>query len=151
MIEFQHFYSKYGQALLYEEASENYNEKAKELLELGLANFRLRAGSFEGEEHTKYSYVRVKKGNTAKGVFLAPSVTITDMKATGLWSQIEGLIKQLEKEKFGDKASIKQSIAPMTGEYNNGRSRHTPKSTLEEAVCCAITTVSIFKPCISFR
>ena len=151
MREFQHFYSKYGQALLYEEPSENYNEKAKELLELGLENFRLKAGHFEGEEQTEYTYTKIKKGSPDKGVFLSPSVTITDIKAPGLWTQIEGLIKQLDNSKLDDKASIKQSIAPMTGEYNNGRSRHTPKSTLEEAVCCAITTTSIYKPCISFR
>lgn len=151
MKEFPHFYSRYGQALLYEELSEEYNKKAKELLELGLEHFRLKAGAFEGEEQTVYSYIRMKKGNPQKGIFLSPSVTISDMKATGLWSQIEKLVKQLEKSQFSDSASIKQSIAPITGEYNNGRSRHTPKSTLEEAVCCAITTTSTFKPCIAFR
>lgn len=151
MMEFSHFYSRYGQALLYEEPSENYNEKAKELLELGLEHFRLKAGNFEGEERTTYSYARIKKGNPSKGVFLAPSITITDLKASGLWKKSEELIKMVEKFKFEDTTSIKQSIAPMTGEYNNGRSRHTPKSTLEEAVCNAITTTSIYKPCISFR
>jgi CRISPR-associated protein Cas8c/Csp2 len=151
MKEFSHFYSRYGQALLYEEISENYIDKAKELLELGLERFRLKAGAFEGEEQTTYSYARIKKGNPNKGIFLAPSVTITDIKATGLWSQVQGLMKQLENSQLSDNASVKQSIAPMTGEYNNGRSRHTPKSTLEEAVCCAIATTSTIKPCISFR
>lgn len=151
MIEFPHFYSKYGQALLYEELSDNYNQKAKELLELGLEKFRLKAGHFEGEAQTTYSYARIKKGNTPNGIFLSPSVIISDLKATGLWTQIEELIKKLEISKLEDNASIKQSFAPTTGEYNNGRSRHTPKSTLEEAVCCAITTLSIYKPSISFR
>lgn len=151
MKEFSHFYSRYGQALLYEEHADNYNLRAKDLLELGLENFRLKTGSFEGKEQTAYTYAKIKKGDTKNGVYLAPSVVISDLKATGLWTQIEGLIKSLQNLKLEDKASIKQSFAPMTGEYNNGRSRHTPKSTLEEAVCCAITTTSIYKPCISFR
>jgi CRISPR-associated protein Cas8c/Csp2 len=151
MKEFSHFYSKYGQALLYEESSDDYNLKAKELLELGLEKFRLKARHFEGEAQTSYNYARIKKGDTSNGVFLSPSVIISDLKATGLWVQIEGLIDKLETSKLEDATSIKQSFAPMTGEYNNGRSRHTPKSTLEEAVCCAITTLSIYKPSISFQ
>ena len=98
-----------------------------------------------------YSYSRIKKGNTNKGIFLSPSVIISDLKATGLWGQVEGLIQKIATADLGTKASIKQSFAPMTGEYNNGKSRHTPKSTLEEAICCAITTTTVNKPTISFR
>lgn len=151
MKEFQHFYSRFGQALLYEEPSNNYNDKAKELLELGLEKFRLKAGNFEGVPQTSYKYEKIKKGNPGNGIFLSPSVIISDLKATGLWTQVETLITKLTTSNLEDKASIKQSFAPMTGEYNNGKSRHTPNSTLEEAVCCAITTLSLYKPSISFQ
>ena len=43
---FSHFYSRYGQAILYEGIDEDLNHRAKDLLSLGLENFRLRAGVF---------------------------------------------------------------------------------------------------------
>lgn len=151
MKDFNHFYSKYGQALLSLENADNLNAGAKHLLEVGLNHFRLKAGLYEGQENAIYSYSKIKKGDTTKGIFLAPSVTVSDMKATGLWSQIEQLIKKLDTASLEDRESIKQSFAPMVGEYNNGRSRHTPTSNLKEAVCCAITTLTPYKPSISFR
>lgn len=148
-----HFYSRYGKAMLYTESDELSKDRAVELLEHGLGHFRLVAGFFEGQKKASYTYQSKAKGNPKKGIFLASSTISTDKGAHHLWNKAQQLLKKLRKEKtkLDSKETLSQAIAPSSGEYNNGRSRHAPTVTLGEAVFCAITTLTPYKPSISFR
>ena len=149
MIEFQHFYSRYGQAILYNSDTECLNVIIKELLQSGLNKFRLVASDIGKEGKTKYIYKNLKDNETKKGEFLSPHISTNNKSAKALYDYTSDLITNIDKIDLLSSEQIRQRIAPLVGEYNNGKSRHVPKSSLEEAICCLITTLSPYKPCIS--
>ncbi len=149
MTEFSHFYSRYGQAILYDSDTEDLKNVIKELLQSGLDNFRLVASDIEKEGKTKYHYKNLENNSTAKGEFLAPHITTNNKSAKALYTYTNDLITNISELELSSSEQIRQRIAPSVGEYNNGRGRHVPKSTLEEAICCLLTTLSLYKPCIS--
>ena len=98
---------------------------------------------------TKYYYKNLKNNSTSKGEFLAPHISTNNKSAKALYSYTDNLINNISNLDLSSSEQIRQRIAPSVGEYNNGKGRHVPKSTLEEAVCCLLTTLSLYKPCIS--
>ena len=149
MIELSHFYSKYGQAILQEAGTENIKTTIKVLLQNGLDNFRLVAKDIGKEGKTKYNYKNLENNNTKKGEFLAPHISTNNKSAKALYAYTNDLISNIDKLDLSSSEEIRQRIAPSVGEYNNGKGRHVPKSTLEEAICCLLTTLTLYKPCIS--
>lgn len=158
MNTFSHFYPRYGLALALRYAnaadiSDLDSRALVELLEDGLNHYRLKAqGVWLGQDSVTYTYARILEGNTASGVYLSPSVIVQYKSAKSLWTMIESFQEKLSNnylKKVGQaKESAKQTYAPTSGEYNNGKaSRQTATISLFEAVCCAIVTTTPLKPC----
>jgi len=156
MKDFTHFYSRYGLALALVEKGNSSIENLtvadfSALLEEGLFCFRVKANDgWQGKEKVNFQYARLREGNPSVGIFLSPTIIISDELAEGLWGKIEEFKTKLSSTTavdFYKKESARQSFAPTAGEYNNGKpSRQTANISLIEAVCCAITTITTHKP-----
>lgn len=157
MIDFSHFYSRYGLALTLIEKGPDADpsrlspDDFSKLLEIGQLSFRVKpAEEWKGKEKVKYQTENLKRGDTESGIFLSPTIVSSDMTAQKLWENVEEFkAKLVNKESvyFNEKESVKQTFAPTAGEYNNGKSsRQTANITLMEAICCTITTISPDKP-----
>ncbi|MFM2268907.1 MAG: type CRISPR-associated protein Cas8c/Csp2 [Bacteroidota bacterium] len=150
---FPHFYARYGLAVALEYAEvstveEITLENFKDLLELGLMKFRVApVGSIDGNEIT-YDYVSKEKGDPSKGVFLNPTMIVSDMGAKNLWTKLQEFIEEITKShSLEGRTKAAQSFAPTAGEFNNGNaSKRSADISLVEALCCAITTSTSNKP-----
>ncbi len=151
MKEFQHFYSRYGQALLASNDIEGIKQEIKYLLVDALNHFRLAANFYEGVVTTPYSYKNIRDNKTQKGEFLASHILTNNKSAKGVYDYAQKIISLIDNNtlNLSKNESVKQRIAPSVGEYNNGKSRHTPKASMFEAICCLLTTLTRQKPCIS--
>lgn len=166
-MEFLHPYSQYGLALVMEEngletLDEVNHEHLRSELIKGLNQFRIKpAETFENVEQVKFNYMTYdfivsnkdfrSKGLPHKGIFLSPNITSSDFQAGKTFIGTETLIKKLNGEKDKNE-NLTMSVFPMSGKFNNGnKSQSTPKALLTEVVCTAITTSTLYKPCLAYR
>lgn len=145
-----HFYSKYGQAIIeLEKESIGLDDKSaiKYLLEKSISCFRLKPNFIASEKDVNYSYSDVKVGNSKNGIYLSPHIISTDKLSQQLWSKLQELKNNLDKNPLSKLDKVLQSLAPVSGEYNNGKlSKQNPKASFFEVLCCAITTTTTDKP-----
>ncbi len=157
-----HPYTRYSQALIMaENGLSSLNEISADHisseLQKGFSEFRLApSSSYEGKEKIHYVYIGEAKGNTEKGIFLAPNILTTDKLAKNIWNEGHNIMEKLAKEQLSKPNSVKMSIAPMSGEFlgfslNNSIGRGKPKSTLLEIGLNAVSTVTASKPCLQYR
>ncbi|MGI8638928.1 MAG: hypothetical protein ACR2MG_03140 [Pyrinomonadaceae bacterium] len=170
-----HPYSKYGLAvalfrlgrLIQSEEIENPTQKDLvkifiQEIENGLNNFRfetldnpetsdeLRFNPIPLEKLRKDKSLVRQKGLADIGKYLAPTIVTTEGDTLGTFENAEKLIESLRNEDSLAKSSIKlsRSFAPTTQKINQrgNSSQSEPTSTLIEAVCSVITTLTETKP-----
>lgn len=165
-----HPYIKYGLALtLLNNNKSEINEISHKMLENELINslnhFRLEPINYiEGNPTTQFSYISYNilihndkliqsAGLSQQGKYLAPNIISTDKDCKKTFLKIEEFINLLKKStNLGKSEVINMSIAPITSKINSGKnSQSAPSATLFEAICCAITNSTPFKPCILFK
>ena len=164
---FSHPLSKYGLALVLNEEELSIDHilditpqmLIKQLRE-GLNHFRIYTQSnLVVDEILVFDYMPMQfiidneqKGDTSKGIYLSPNIITTDFQASKCWVAILTLINELsalkdKRELITKRKDLTQSLAPISGKFNNGsNSQTTPKSSLLEVSCCAIATISPIKP-----
>lgn len=99
----------------------------------------------------KFGYCDEEKGKPDEGIYLAPSVLAKDKDATKVYAALKKLYEDLSDPRFSKKVDITRSIAPVSGEFASfGRTigRGKPKTSIEIAAWCLITTGTQFKPCL---
>lgn len=166
-MDFLHPYSRYGLALVMEENGletidkVNHKHLRNELMR-GLGQFRIKpAETFEGVEqiqfnHMTYDFITSNKmfqskGLPNKGIFLSPNITSSDFQAGKTWLGTNALIKKLNGKKDKNE-NLTMSLFPMSGKFNNGKkSQSTPKASLTEVACTAISTTTPYKPYLTYR
>lgn len=169
-----HPYSRYGLAiglyrldrLIQNEDIENPTEKDLievliQEIESGLSNFRFETfDNPETGEELRFVSIKLEKLRQDKsliqgklseiGKYLAPTILTTDGDAGSTFNKAEELISVLKEGEVLGKAGVKlvRSFAPTTAKINHrgNLSQSEPKSTLLEAVCAIITTVTEIKP-----
>jgi hypothetical protein len=169
-----HPYSRYGLAvalfrldrLIQNEDIENPTEKDLievliQEIESGLNNFRFETfDNPETAEELRFVSIKLEKlrqntsliqGELSKfGKYLTPSIITTDGDAESTFSKAEELINSLRRGENLGKSGVKlvRSFVPTTAKINQrgNLSQSEPKSTLFEAVCSVITTVTDKKP-----
>lgn len=166
-MEYLHPYSRYGLALVMEEnglenTSQVNHEHLRNELIRGLGHFRLKpAETFEGAEQVKFTYMTYdfinsnnifqNRGKTDEGIFLCPNITTSDKGAGQAWSGTTKLIDKLNG--IDDRnEDLTMSLFAASAKFNNGKkSQSTPKATLSEVACAAITNTTPYKPCLAYR
>jgi CRISPR-associated protein Cas8c/Csp2 len=157
-----HPYVRYAQALLMSENELSNSEQiTKEQIafeiENGLGTFRVQpAKTFDSKDTVEFVFVKSEKGDPSNGIFLAPNILSSDKLAKYIWSEGHNLIialKTTNPDRIGD---LKMSIAPTAGEYlsfslQDTVGRGKPKISIIEQGLCAVTTLTIFKPCLQYR
>ena len=166
-MKYSHPYSRYGLALVMvneglkdmESVSNRHLQKA--LIE-NLNHFRLKpAEIYEGVEKVKFDYVSKSfieknkeyqtKGNTDIGIFLAPNIITSDFQAGKAWQGVSALIKKLDQESTSSQ-NLTMSLSAISAKFNNGKkSQSTPKVSLQEVACAAITNTTPYKPCLTYK
>lgn len=156
MKEPKHYYPRFGVAITIVENSLTFS-KEKELsmehfkysLQNGLSQFRIKpTEGIDGKEKVRVTPIKQKKGDTKNFIYLASWVITNDQKAQGLYAACEDLQSKKENN-YEELVRLKLTYSPLSGEYNNGKSRHTAKATLYENLASAITTVSPNKPALT--
>lgn len=154
-----HPYIMYAKALLVEfyeldSVSDISSARLKEQIDLGLNHFRILPNElFENKANVKYQFSKIEKGNTEKGIFLAPNIITTDMLAKNTWKASSDILLKLDNTLFEKREKVTMSLSPLSGEFlsfsqKGGIGRGTPKSTLSEMALSVITTLTPFKPCM---
>lgn len=157
-----HPYIRYAQALIMiehelESSEEITSKHISAELEKGLSSFRITPStSFEEKEKVSYVYLREAKGHPKIGVFLSPSIISSERQAKNIWNEGNDIIQSLKTKKLDKIDIIKMSIAPTAGEFlsfslSNSIGRGKPKATLKEISLSAISSTTIFKPCLQYR
>ena len=170
LYDLPHPYARYGLAVALMRAKKDWefeNATEKDLpeilareIEAGLNRFRLATQDKpETAEVLRFVWVSLdhlrkdsklvqSAGLASQGKYLAPTILTTDGDARGTYDNAETLIKNLRKgEKLESGFVLSRSFAPTTAKINNGRSSQSPpKTTLFEASCAAIATVTEIKP-----
>lgn len=165
-MEYLHPYSRYGLALVMEENRLDNFEKVNHEhlhneLKRGLEKFRIQpAKVYEGVEQVEFNYMTYEyiiskmlqsKGLPDQGIFLSPNITSSDFQAGKTWTRVASLIKKLNGQREKTE-NLTMSVFPMSAKFNNGKkSQSTPKASLSEVACTAITTTTPYKPCLSYR
>jgi DNA-binding protein H-NS len=163
-----HPYSLYGLAVALLEArmtldelnETNVREYLAEAIETGLGNFRLTTE----DDPQKVEVLRFRAlpltelrqdkrliqsaGLASQGKYLAPSIVTTDGDAKGTFDNAAKMIEKLRANEALDSSfTLSRSFAPTTAKINNGKiSQSPPKSSLLEAACSVITTLTPRKP-----
>ncbi|KAA6322205.1 hypothetical protein EZS27_028228, partial [termite gut metagenome] len=157
-----HPYIRYAQALIMNEnglldcESITSNHVIEEI-EKGLETFRVHpADYFECKETIKYTYCKIEKGDTSKGIFLSPNILSTDKLAKNIWSEGHNLINTLTTTPSDKESDLIMSIAPTAGEYlsfslQKKIGRGKPKIPIIEQGLGAVTTLTPNKPCLQYR
>lgn len=166
-MKFSHPYSKYGLAITMQRydidsISDITNEMLIKQLKFGLLHFRLYPERFLEDNTIQFGFLSLDKyeknpqliqstGLAAKGNFLSPTAITRAKSAKQLWQAQQKLISSLKDgENLDSSVTVTMSIAPVTSKINNGKiSQASPKSTLFEASCCAITNTTPLKPVIT--
>jgi len=166
-MEFLHPYSRYGLALVMEEnglgsiSEVNHDHLRIELIR-GLGKFRIKpAENYEGVAQVRFNYMDYEfissnkdyqsKGLPNQGIFLAPNITSSDFQAGKTWLGTIALIEKLNSQKNKNE-NLTMSVFPMSSKFNNGKkSQSTPMALLTEVACTAITTTTLYKPCLTYR
>ena len=157
-----HFYIRYAQALILMEndlkiCEEITGEHIIAGIENGLNSFRVfPIESVVGKSKVKFDFIKLEKGDTKQGVFLAPNVISSFKESRHIWKKSHYLLEELPKNLLDKLEDVSTSIAPVTGEYlsfslNKKIVRENPKITLKEQGLSAITTLSPIKPCLQYR
>lgn len=163
-----HPYSRYGLAVALFEAQmpleeltrENVSEVLAKAIETGLENFRLmtndnpqtaevlRFRQIKKDDLLTDSKLVQSAGLANQGKYIAPSVVTTDGDAKGTFDNAIDIIESLRNDNSLDKTQdLSRSFAPTTAKINNGKSsQSTPKATLFECACNAVTTLTAIKP-----
>lgn len=166
-MEFTHPYSRYGLALVMvennlTEIDEINSQHLKSELTSSLNHFRIKpAGSYEGIEKVKFSYMKrdfiqnnkafQTGGKPSEGIFLCPNIVSTDKAAGKTWLGVSSLIEKLTG-KIDSSENLTMSLSASSAKFNNGKkSQSTPKSSLKEVACAAITNTTKYKPCLAYR
>lgn len=167
-----HPYPRYGLAaalLRYQEKMEQRvteiseaetREVLAQTIESGLESFRMETNN--DPEHEKMlefrriPYKRLQEnmglvsGNlAAKGKYLYPSIITQDRQVKGTFVDAVQVLTDLRDPKIqlSHKGDLKRSIAPISGEVNNGgKEKVNQKGSLFEAACSAAATVVPNKP-----
>lgn len=170
-FELAHPYARYGlAAALYqsqitpeEMTEENVREALAYAIESGLGNFRLETFDDPASvDVLRFDVIKLEvlrrepdliqsNGLAPKrGKYLAPSIISLDGKAKDTFTNA---LECVERLRGGDPLhepgsfTLSRSFAPLTKKFNNGtKSQRPPKSTLFEAACTVITTVTKLKP-----
>ncbi|HPM10565.1 MAG TPA: type I-PGING CRISPR-associated protein Cas8c/Csp2 [Paludibacter sp.] len=157
-----HFYIRYAQALILMEndlkiCEEITGEHIIAGIENGLNSFRVfPIESVVGKSKVKFDFIKLEKGDTKQGVFLAPNVISSFKESRHIWNKSHYLLEELSKNLLDKIENVSTSIAPVTGEYlsfslNKKIGRGNPKITLKEQGLSAIATLSPIKPCLQYR
>ncbi|MDX2245602.1 MAG: type I-PGING CRISPR-associated protein Cas8c/Csp2 [Bacteroidia bacterium] len=167
-MEFSHPYSRYGLALVMLENEvdnpENVtNVQIRESLIWGLNHFRMKpSGFYEGANSVKFDYMPYEyimnnkefqsKGKTDEGIFLSPNIITSDKGAGQTWNAVNSLVEKLDSEKSGGTESLTMSLFAASAKFNNGKkSQSTPKASMLEVACAAITNITQDKPCLAYN
>lgn len=154
-----HPFINYGKALvLVSNNLTNENEISKEILidEVSklLNYFRVRPDSqITNQTSVKFIYCNLEKGKPKEGIYLSPSVLATDKSAGQVFNSLNKLKIDLVNDKVVS-TEISRAISPISGEYarfGTAIGRGKPKTSLEIALFCSISTSTHRKPCFSFK
>ena len=171
-MNFTHPLSRYGLAyvMFREELLSSPLEITKEMLikhlVYGLNHFRTQPVTThpdpDVDTFVEYRFMSMQyildnnqKGNPKGGIYLCPNIITSDEKAHNCWNGIRGLLALLESVKTTEElltktTKITMSLAPVAGEVNNGkRNKENVTGSLLEAACCAIATITRWKPSLS--
>jgi len=171
-MNFTHPLSRYGLAyvMFREETLATPSQITKEMLikhlSDGLNHFRTQPVTMHPDPDidtfVQYRYMPMQyildnnqKGNPKGGIYLCPNIITSDEKAHNCWNGVRGLLALLESVKANEElltktTKITMSLAPVAGEVNNGkRNKENVTGTLLEASCCAIATLTPWKPSLS--
>ncbi|BDI34137.1 hypothetical protein CCAX7_61880 [Capsulimonas corticalis] len=168
MLNIVHPYPKYGLAAAVYHQSNRLNDLQDddlrllliEAIERGLEHFRMKTDDMPGlGQPMTYHPIKATQltdepklvqsaGLAARGVFLFPTIVTTDGDAKGTYDNASTILKDLKSGRGLDTAiDLSRSYAPTTAKINNGkRSQSPPRSTLFEAACSVITTLTPVKP-----
>lgn len=154
-----HPYVKYGMALIMVnknrlDVSEISRKDLIEEIQNGINHFRIKPNVEITDQTTvKFEYADIEKGNTKQGVYLSCSVLTTDKGALQVYSALNKMKEELSKNKPVN-IDITRAITPVSGEFASfGKSigRGKPKTDINTASYCAITTSTHQKPCMAFK
>lgn len=156
----EHPFIKYAEALLLfrEENSSDVKTERQFLLEeikRSKEHFRIMPNeACEGKEEVLYKYVAKEKGDTAKGVYLSPSVISTDRLFHHAWKSLSAYeetlcVSDCDLEKMKE---VVMSEIPLAGEFlgfteKGGITRSKPKASIKEKILGTIATTTDLKPC----
>lgn len=157
-----HPYVRYAQALLMVENNLSSFEEITERhiiaeIENGLNSFRVfPVESVEGKSKVRFDFIKLEKGDTKQGVFLAPNIISSFKESRHIWNQSHSLLEELPKILLTKLNKAKTSIAPIAGEYlsfslEKKIGRGNPRITLKEQGLSAVTTLTALKPCLQYR
>ena len=125
-----------------------------EEIENGINHFRIKPlVEITDQASVKFHYVDIEKGNPEQGVYLSSSVLASDLTAKNTYAALRKLKEELNKAKPAN-IDVTRGITPVAGEFGSfGKSigRGKPKTDIQTASYCLITTTTHQKPCMSFK
>ncbi len=154
-----HPYINYGKALVMVnknrlDVSEISKEDLIEEIQNGINHFRVKPNvEITDQTSVKFGYADIEKGNTKQGIYLSCSVLASDKGAVQVYSALKKMKEELGKAKSSN-VDITRAITPVSGEFASfGKSigRGKPKTDIQTASFCAITTSTHQKPCMAFK
>ncbi|MCU0440683.1 MAG: type I-PGING CRISPR-associated protein Cas8c/Csp2 [Raineya sp.] len=127
----------------------------KEALEHGITHFRVKPETDNFQQETiQFQYCDIEKGNPKMGIYLAPSILASDKGAGNVYKELKALLSHLKSDKIIN-VEITRAIAPVSAEFSsfgkNSIGRGKPKTSLQTAIFCAITTTTAKKPSLAFK
>jgi CRISPR-associated protein Cas8c/Csp2 len=157
-----HPYIRYAQALIVTEynlksCDEITSQHIINEINKGLDSFRMQPiQMIEGKDKVKFDFIKIKEGDSKKGIFLAPNVISSFKESRYIWEKSHQLLDKLTRCSLEEKEDAKMSIAPTAGEYlsfslNKKIGRGNPKIPLKELGLSAVTTLTPLKPCLQYR
>lgn len=154
-----HPFINYGMAVVmvnknYDDAVNISKADLAEEVEICLNHFRVKPNvEIIDQTSVEFEYTNDEKGNPAQGVYLSSSVLTTDKGAGQVYAALNKLKEDLDKNKSSN-VDITRAITPVSGEFASfGKviGRGKPKTSIEIASFCAITTSTNKKPCLAFK
>ncbi|MBZ0179190.1 MAG: hypothetical protein K8F36_07860 [Melioribacteraceae bacterium] len=161
-----HFYTRYGLALLYESTGviniEGItSEMLKKEIQIGLDHFRLRPNKIEADGKVTYDFANENfllknpkyiKKHWDEGFYLSPNIITKDLQASNSWNTLQNMKEELDKNDLKKSTDATMAKIPITSKFNNGkRSQSVPKASLLEVCLCLIVTTTPYKPCLLAR
>jgi len=153
-----HPYIKYGIAVtLVNSGNSEYSlitkDNLRDEIERGINHFRVKPiGNYEDKLEVQFNFTN-EPGVAKNGSYLSPFVLSTDKEARNAFSALLSTLKALD-EKPKKSYSLTKGHAPVIGEFGNfGEtiSRGKPKTDLNTAAYCTITTSTPSKPSMAFK